>query len=88
MDEHSAQWGCGQASHKGASLKAVPPSRAWLPGADRTAAACLHLHRAALLQSCLLDQKFVLDDSVTVQQLLKNKAQQLGLPGALGCWTV
>ena len=37
-----------------------------------------------MLQSCLLDQKFVLDDSVTVQQLLKNKAQQLGLPGAGG----
>jgi translation elongation factor EF-Ts len=36
-----------------------------------------------VLQSCLLDQRFVLDDSVTVQQLLKAKAAQLGLPGAL-----
>jgi translation elongation factor EF-Ts len=42
------------------------------------------LHSHPVLQSCLLDQKFVLDDSVTVQQLLKNKAQQLGLPGAAG----
>jgi len=38
-------------------------------------------HGVCPLQSCLLDQRFVLDDSVTVQQLLKTKGQQLGLTG-------
>lgn len=38
-----------------------------------------------VLQSCLFDQKFVLNDSVTVQQLLKAKGQQCGLPGEFVC---
>lgn len=36
-----------------------------------------------LPQSCLLDQKYVLDDSLTVAQLLKQQAKQLQLPGPL-----
>jgi elongation factor Ts len=35
------------------------------------------------VQVCLLDQKYLLDDSVTVAQLLKQQAQQLKLQGAL-----
>lgn len=32
---------------------------------------------------CLLDQKYILDDSLTIAQLLKQQAQQLELQGRL-----
>lgn len=35
------------------------------------------------LQSCLLDQSYVLDDSITVAQLLKQQAKQLAVPGGV-----
>lgn len=36
-----------------------------------------------LLQSCLLDQAYILDDSATVAQLLKRQAKQLSVPGGV-----
>lgn len=42
----------------------------------------VRLH-ASCMQSCLLEQKFVLDDSLTVRQLLKQKGQELGMPGKM-----
>lgn len=42
---------------------------------------CLLLCSRPCMQSCLLDQRFVLDDSVTVQQLLSSKSKGWGLPG-------